>query len=148
MTSHLPPRIVLIILALAGMACNFLFPTPSPFPTESAECDATRAIYSLSDEANGQTLVVAVGDTLAVSLASNPTTGYEWEVLTIDPVILRFDGKSYAGSFPAAVGSGGAETLCFTALAQGSTQLALMYHRPFETGIPPLETFAISLEVQ
>jgi inhibitor of cysteine peptidase len=40
------------------------------------------------------------------------------------------------------VGAPGVETLRFQAVDSGETTLQLVYHRPWEAGVAPLETFA------
>jgi predicted secreted protein len=86
------------------------------------------------------------GDSLAVALTSNPSTGYEWTLETIDTTLLRPDGTSYSGSD--VPGNAGTETFCFTALHPGTTTLSLHYHQPFAKGVPPLETFEVIVEIK
>ncbi len=143
--------LAICFLILSGLACDTLLPAPTLIPAESPspeECDAGRATVSVSAEANATTVTLSPGDTLAITLGSNATTGFEWTVLTINTDLVRYDGKAYTGSLIPAVGSGGAESLCFTALAPGTSRLAVIYHRPFETGIAPIETFPLTLEIK
>jgi inhibitor of cysteine peptidase len=44
-------------------------------------------------------------------------------------------------------GSGGSETVRFTATAAGTTKLVLDYRRPWETDVPPVETVTIDVTV-
>ncbi|MEI6403765.1 MAG: protease inhibitor I42 family protein, partial [Actinomycetota bacterium] len=74
---------------------------------------------------------VSVGQTLVVSLPSNPSTGYSWTVSGApDSAVLTQDGDiTYTPSNPDVVmpGSGGSETVRFTATAAGTTTVVLDY---------------------
>jgi len=151
MSIEWPVQFVFVGLLLSGLACNTLLPAPTLSPAESPspdECDAGRATLAVSADANDTTVTLRPGDTLAISLASNSSTGFEWTVQSVDAHGLRYDGKAYAGSLNPMPGSGGAESLCFTALAPGTSQLTLEYHRTFEVGIQPIETFALTVEIK
>lgn len=92
-----------------------------------------------------------VGQTLVVTLASNPSTGYSWTISGApDGAVLTQDGDiTYTPSNPDVVmpGSGGSETVRFTATAAGTTTIVLDYRRPWETDVPPVETVTIDVTV-
>jgi inhibitor of cysteine peptidase len=94
---------------------------------------------------------VKVGQTLVVTLASNPSTGYSWAISTApDSAVLTQDGDiTYTATNPDVVmpGSGGSETVRFTATAAGTTTVVLDYRRPWETDVPPVETVTIDVTV-
>jgi inhibitor of cysteine peptidase len=94
---------------------------------------------------------VKVGQTLVITLASNPSTGYSWTVSGVpDSAVLSQDGDiTYAATNPDVVmpGSGGSETVRFTATAAGTTTIVLDYRRPWETDVPPVETVTIDVTV-
>ena len=48
-------------------------------------------IYIADENDNGQTVTMAVGDALQLSLPENPSTGYVWSVVTNNETILRPD---------------------------------------------------------
>jgi len=105
---------------------------------------------SLGAEDNGGQVTLEQGQTLAISLESNPTTGYGWQVLEMEAAVLQQSGeveyKQSSGS-EGLVGAGGVETLRFEALAAGQTTLTLGYMRPWES-VPPVETFTLQVTVQ
>ena len=107
----------------------------------------TEVQLSAADE--GRTIELAAGQDLVVSLESNPTTGYGWEVSEIDGAILAPVGDAeYAqGGAEGMVGAGGVETYRFSAQGPGQTTLTLIYHRAWEKGVEPLETFSIKVIV-
>jgi inhibitor of cysteine peptidase len=54
----------------------------------------------------------------------------------------------FASSNPNLVGSGGSLTLTFRVLKTGPAALTLVYHRPWETNVAPLQTFSITATVK
>ncbi len=91
------------------------------------------------------------GQILVVTLESNPTTGYRWEVVEIQESILEQMGEaefkpSQTGE-PPLVGAGGWEIFRFKAISAGQTSLKLVYHRPWEEGVEPVKTFSIKVVV-
>ncbi|MFZ5818396.1 MAG: protease inhibitor I42 family protein [Chloroflexota bacterium] len=105
---------------------------------------------SLGAEDNGGQATLEQGQTLAISLESNPTTGYSWQALEIDAALLRQSGEAEYKQSPGSeglVGAGGVETLRFEALAAGQTRLTLGYMRAWES-VPPVETFTVQVIVR
>lgn len=102
-------------------------------------------------EDQGRTVELAAGETLLVTLESNPTTGYSWQVSEVDEAVLKRKGepeyKQRAGS-EGLVGAGGAETFRFEAAGAGRTTLTLVYARPWEQDVPPVETYSIVVVVK
>lgn len=100
---------------------------------------------------NGSQVELTSGQVLEVMLASNPTTGYSWEVSEVDEAVLTQIGEVEFQQAPAegepVVGAGGTETFRFAA-ANGETSLTLVYHRPWEKDVEPLETFTVQVVVR
>lgn len=146
---RLTPIFVIAALTFAALACSLPTPptTVTAVSTTTPSCIPGTAAITLTKQDDGKPIALKKGESLAISLASNATTGFEWTVDGIDNNFLRYDDKSYFGT-GFAVGSGGIETLCFTAINTGKTSLSVIYHRPFETGKPPLETFKITVEIK
>ena len=105
---------------------------------------------SLTNADNGKQITAKTGETLTLTLDSNPTTGYSWQVLEINNTILVQQGdpeyKQALGT-EGLVGSGGTETFRFNAAGAGTTTLKLGYMRPWES-VPPIETFTVQVIVQ
>lgn len=97
---------------------------------------------------NGSQVALQVGKTLALSLESNPTTGYGWEIAELDQSILSETYHEYEADSPALPGSGGREIWRFKALRSGSMTLRLEYRRPWEEGVEPIEVFSVQVVVQ
>jgi inhibitor of cysteine peptidase len=105
---------------------------------------------SLTDADNGKQITVKSGDVVTVTLESNPTTGYSWQVIEIDNAILLQDGDPEYKQSPGSeslVGAGGTETFRFKAVGTGETTLGLGYMRPWES-VPPIQSFTVQIVVQ
>ena len=105
----------------------------------------------LGAEDNGSQVELNSGQVLEVTLASNPTTGYSWQVSEVDETVLTQVGEVEFQQAPAegepVTGAGGIETFRF-ASSTGETTLTLVYHRPWEKDVEPLETFAVQVVVR
>lgn len=99
---------------------------------------------------NGSQVQLEVGQILVVTLESNPTTGFLWEVAELDEGILNQTGEAefVPESKEPIPGMGGVEIFRFEAAAQGEVTLKLVYRRPWEEGVEPLEVFSISVVVR
>ncbi len=105
---------------------------------------------SLSDADNGKQITVQPGDIVTLTLVSNPTTGYSWQVMEVDATVLVQDGEPEYQQSPGSeglVGAGGTETFRFKAIGKGETKLNLGYMRPWES-VPPIETFTVTIAVK
>ena len=102
----------------------------------------------LGEDDAGRQVELAVGEKLLVTLESNPTTGFSWFVDEINERVLVQQGETeYEGSGPPIPGSGGTETFIFEAVGTGETTLVLIYHRPWEEGVDPIETYSVTIVV-
>ena len=89
------------------------------------------------------------GQTLVVTLEGNPTTGYSWEVVDpLDEQVLRQVGEAEFKAESEALGAGGVQILRFEAVNAGKATLKLVYHRPWEKDVEPLETYSLQVVVR
>jgi len=98
-----------------------------------------------SDE--GDQIELRRGQTVAVELEGNPSTGYTWEAVELDEAILRQIGEPSFTPESGAVGAPGTQILRFRAVGEGSTTLRLVYHRPWEDAEPE-RTFSVEVIVR
>lgn len=103
---------------------------------------------NIDADANGKTITLPVGQTLTIRLAGNITTGYGWQVLSVEESILKVDGEPEYKSESKKIGAGGEFILTFQAQSPGETNLELGYLRPWEENEIPLETFQITVVVK
>ena len=101
----------------------------------------------LNENDSNKTVEIVIGDELELILPANPTTGYGWEVSSIDTSILQSNKADFVTNDPA-IGAGGMEIIKFHALAVGKSELKLIFHRPFEQNTPPLKTFAVTVIIK
>lgn len=110
-------------------------------------CGPTRITLTASD--NGGQIEVKTGDLMVIQLEGNPSTGYTWEAQNLDAAMFEMVGEpEFESDNPDLVGSGGTLTLTFKTLKAGTATLNLVYHRPWETDVEPLETFSITVTVE
>lgn len=102
----------------------------------------------IGDTDNGSQVTLEVGQTLVLSLASNPTTGYQWGIAELDEAILRETDHQYKADWPVTIGSGGKEVWRFQALNSGTTRLSLEYTRPWEENAEAIQTYTVEVMVR
>lgn len=95
-------------------------------------------------------LTLDQGQLLILSLPSNPTTGFRWEIRDGAEKVLRSLGPEvYSNPEDAGlVGAGGVSTWRFTARDAGEGRLLLTYQQPWEPNVPPAQTFECELRVK
>jgi inhibitor of cysteine peptidase len=80
----------------------------------------------------------AAGGQFSVTLASNPTTGYKWDLaMPLDSNFLALVTNIYVRPNSQLMGAGGNEVWTFKALKQGTTRIDFKYVRPWEQNVPP-----------
>jgi len=96
-------------------------------------------------------ITAELGQTFAVTLESNPSTGYRWEWVDSQDSIVEQVGeaefKPRETGDPPLVGAGGWEIFTFEAVSPGQMILELVYRRPWEEGVEPLKIFSLQVVV-
>jgi inhibitor of cysteine peptidase len=111
-------------------------------------CSSPKSV-TLTGTNNGGKVDVQAGGQIIIKLDANPSTGYTWEVKDLDAALFKQLGDPvFSSSSPGLVGSGGTLTLTFNTLKAGTSQLTLIYHRPWETGVDPINTFTVTVTVK
>jgi len=146
--------VVVVALALSSSALSSSPPPEPPPPTE----------IRLGAEDRGRRVQLREGEELVISLEANPSTGYAWQ-LDRGPLaaqsqsILVQTGESFetprpqgstdvepSAMMPLVLGAPEIQTLRFQAAQSGQATLRLVYRRPWEENIPPVEEFSLSVE--
>jgi inhibitor of cysteine peptidase len=113
-------------------------------------CGTAREVR-LDASSDGDRIELDLGQVLVITLDSNPSTGFRWEVVEIDGAVLRQVGEAQFESSdrqdPPPPGTGGWETFRFEAVGAGETGLELVYRRPWED-VEPLTTFSVQVSVR
>ena len=111
-------------------------------------CSTAKQI-NLTTIDNGSQVEIKAGGKIVITLDGNPSTGYTWETRDLDSTFLEQVGDTaFISSDPGLIGSGGTLTLTFEVLKAGTTTLSLVYHRPWETDVDPIDTFTVTVVSQ
>lgn len=110
---------------------------------------SVHATFEMSGFDGSQTVAnstasISPNEEFQLALDSNPSTGYQWQVTTIDTTIVRLVNEEYVAPESGLVGAGGKQVLTFEALKEGNTTIVLEYVRPWE---PENPASVYSLEV-
>lgn len=100
-------------------------------------------VYTESD--NGRSVTLPTSTVFTVKLASNPSTGYSWTLLTHDTTVVVNTGNQYIASGSATTGSGGYEEWTFITAATGVTTIRMEYVQAGASTVA--ETFEITITV-
>jgi predicted secreted protein len=96
----------------------------------------------------GNLVELRAGDQLEILLPGNQSTGFQWEVESVDESILKLSGEPAFTPGSANLGAPGTFLLVFQANKPGRTELGLVYRQPFEKNAPPKNTFQVTVAVK
>lgn len=97
-----------------------------------------------------QSVELAVGQSMTVTLPGNPTTGFVWSVAECADVVqveLAFEQKA-PQSGPPLCGSPRATVVTLTGQKAGQGSVKLIYARPWEKGTAPAATRILNVTVK
>jgi len=145
---------VLLVIGLVASACASQAPTVTPGATPSPPVSGGLAITVTCGEFGAQSQMaagvrMAVGDSVTVTLCSNPTTGYVWTdpaQVANSTVVLQ---TSHAFQEPPSglMGASGNEIWTFKALKSGQTTVSMAYGQPWLGGEQGVRTFTLTVAV-
>jgi len=96
---------------------------------------------------NGKTVNLSIDDPFEVDLSGNASTGYSWKILPYDSTVIKQVGEPvFKSNDGGAVGAGGIITFKFQTVADGQTNLKMIYSREWENK-PPSKTFEMKIVV-
>jgi len=113
--------------------------------------DGAADLVNLDASYSGREVEATVGSLIVVSLDSNPSTGFRWELAAIgDEKVLQLSGQEFrqADAQTGLLGAGGQEVWTFKAVGEGKTSLALEYSRPWAGGEKAVQTFTATVTVK
>jgi inhibitor of cysteine peptidase len=113
-------------------------------------CSRPMSQASVDESDSGKQVEIwANGGLLTVTLESNQTTGYSWELKEIsDPSVLQKTDSKYETPTSGLVGAGGKEVWTFKALKAGTTTLSMEYSQPWEGGQKDAKSFTLTVVVK
>ena len=104
---------------------------------------------SVNESSSGKQVELFVGGTLTVTLDSNATTGYSWELTGIsDTGVLQKTDNKYVAPTSGLMGAGGKEVWTFKALKAGTTTLSMDYSQPWVGGQKGANSFSLTIVVK
>lgn len=113
---------------------------------------AEKSIITGTEDKNGQEISLVMGDSLEVRLASQPGTGYGWQVAGPLPGVLRLVEKALdlgdGSQAPNAPGASATAVLRFAPVEAGTGELRLVYVRPWEKASAPKKTYTLHIRVR
>ncbi len=123
-------RAVLAALLASGGACVF-----------SQEHRLTAADH-------GQTVDVAVNDTILLVLPENPTTGHVWALDNSDATPITILSSELTRTHPNRMGAPGVRTLRLKPTKVGTAHVQLKCWRPWEGDASVIERFELTAQVK
>ncbi len=105
----------------------------------------------LDATADGTTQQLGVEELVAISLESNPSTGYNWYAKSSDPRVIDQQGEALykePDSIGSSLGAAGTEILYFKAASAGKATITLEYKRSWEDEGATEKTIVITVEVK
>ena len=129
--ARLPITAFLCVLLLVVAGC-----VEEPISTEAdalsdAQPSPINTIVGAEDlEDQPEITVTQVGDSFTISLASNATTGYSWEV-DFDPEYLELVSEDFVFTSNL-FGAPGVQKFKLKAIKQGQTELTMIYKQSWE----------------
>ena len=113
-----------------------------------AACDELPTTIDLTLANDGATLQAKTGQTINITLDSNITTGYKWNLVSQpDAAVVKFVSSKYNEPFAGGIGAGGTELWQFQTMGRGTALLKLAYFRPFDPSQVARE-FSVTIVVQ
>ncbi len=103
---------------------------------------------TLTAKDNKKSYDMALGQRIIVDLEGNPTTGYSWEVETINKEVLKQIGEMEHKIDSTLVGAPGISTFRFRTISKGNSVLAFVYKRPWEKDKEPIKRFGVGIRVE
>jgi inhibitor of cysteine peptidase len=130
-------RVELIVIVLLSVWCVGC-------PSHKAPVTVTAG-----QEYDGRTIRLHVGDSVKLSLAENPTTGYKWEFLgKPEPECVIVSDAYVANPAMNQIGGGGAHVWEFRSEKKGTGTVKLGYRRPWEKDKAPAKAFTLTMVVK
>jgi inhibitor of cysteine peptidase len=112
-------------------------------------CSVSAQELSVNESYSGKQVEIAKGGSLTITLESNSTTGYSWELKEIgDTSILKKIDNKYEAPTNGLIGAAGKEVWNFKALKTGKTTLNMEYSQPWEGGEKGAKIFILTVVVK
>lgn len=137
-----------MVVLWAGLGCATRQSTATPLGPHTNEIEISYDEL-LREKFVTRDVTLEVGDTLTVTLASNPSTGFSWTAETQigDASVVQQTSHVIVGPTSPMVGAPVAETWTFRALNAGTTTISTEYSQPWPGGVKADWTFKANVAV-
>ena len=118
---------------------------------QSGGVDASKAAPQsvvITEEQNGQTFNVRVGDEVVVTFVAAQGTGYSWQLETMIPGVATLGNVETVPIPPSMPGSPAKQVFHLKIVAAGRVTLHFDYLRPWESAASPAKTFTVKLRAE
>jgi inhibitor of cysteine peptidase len=140
MKTRLALALVLALVTIILSSCGFLRGPRSFSPSP---------VQTFDESWDNKSIEIAAGSTFTVTLASNPSTGYKWDAVMSNPLVMGTAGGTYSSTAVTPMpGSGGQEIWTFKGLAPGTSTLSMSYGQPWVGGAKNAKAFTLSVTVK
>lgn len=95
----------------------------------------------------GKIFEVHQGDRIVIRIDENPTTGYQWEITSINQQIVELVESDYVIAPGGGIGGGGTRIFRFKAISPGTTSIQLKLCRAWEPGDTSIDSFSVNIQV-
>ncbi len=112
-----------------------------------ADAPSSAALLRITATENGSHVPLRSGEALELTLDENPSTGFRWQIVTIDSDILELETTTFNPPQTQRVGAGGQAVWRFRAVRAGSARLILSLYRPWEGLDSDVDRFEIRVDV-
>jgi inhibitor of cysteine peptidase len=101
-------------------------------------------IITLNDK--GKTFTVVEGESIKIQLSENPTTGYRWEIKTLNANVIAFKDSNFSTDLGTGVGGGGTRTFNFNIRSSGTSKISLRLRREWEPENLKIDQFEVLIQ--
>lgn len=114
---------------------------------EESLADSSQVV-TVTEADNGNSVELSPGDIIVIALETNPSTGYVWQVESVDASMVTLSGQGVSHPGRQMPGAPGRQTFQFTAQKPGTAILKLVYVRPWEKSTPPGKTYELTVAIK
>jgi inhibitor of cysteine peptidase len=117
------------------------------FITINNQCESAQTEMIITNDANGQEVTLSISDEFFIELEGNPTTGYTWSINQMESSMLSQIGDAEFQPESPKMGAPGRQIFHFKCEQTGTTELHLIYHRPWEKDTAPADSFYVTVVI-
>ena len=121
-----------------------------PGDEAALEAPPVTGTIQVTAKENGKVVTAAVGNLVRITLESNPSTGYNWELRDFEFGAAIFNSSDVVARKTGNVlmGAPGYTIIVLQAFEPGTQQITAVYRRPWEAPDQVAATFSFQLEVE